>query len=253
MLQEIYPYIFTLFCTLLLHSLADFSFPLVPDLWFCDYDEPLHIFPEKNLYLFFDSTKKASFLAWLFLIFFSYFSYKGIYDIPILTPWRTNDPDPWCLICYAFLSLIFMHIIISDLTFSLIPDQYTLSIVIITVLYAARSSLLYHDFTFILRLFYGASAGFFPLFLLVFTSYITKKKAPVGFGDIKLFAALGALLGIESILSLYVYTFFISGSFIAFRLTYLKAYCTLFSRPFVPPEAMPMAPYIFASLILIGA
>lgn len=248
MLNQLYSALATIAGTLSIYTIASGTFKLIPDLWLCDYHQPLRLFPQKSLPHLYHSSRLALFLNFLFLLTFVFLSCGAWEHHKNSAFFFFETPQLWNIFSSILLLLIFSHIFICDFLFTIIPDQYITAMFIISVLDAGICCFRLNQADPMQSLLTGTMIGFLPLFALLAAGYTTKKKALVGFGDIKLMAALGAILGYGNILYLHIFAFLTSAVFALALQAYIKIKASLLSEPCSPPEALPMAPFILGSL-----
>jgi leader peptidase (prepilin peptidase)/N-methyltransferase len=96
----------------------------------------------------------------------------------------------WTLLGALFLTWILLPLIVIDLDHQLLPDKLTLPLLWLGLLFN-----LAHGFTDLRSAVIGAMAGYLSLWSVYHLFRILTGKEGMGFGDFKLFAALGAWLG----------------------------------------------------------
>jgi len=139
---------------------------------------------------------------------------------------------------YSITVIIVMNLLliatISDIKYGIIPDQINIFIAISAVGFFA-----FHDSW--TNQLYGAIAGLVILLLLYGVGKLIYKNDAIGGGDIKMFASLGLVLGINGIIMVFILSTFLSAIHFAYLLA--RKIITL-------KDSRPMMPYIFASYII---
>lgn len=200
-------------------------FNRIPAKWLCDYGEK----PAAELFetrLFFNPGGIAASLLMALAFILCYYEFglqSGLFYL-------------CCLI-----ALTLMLITLADYRYSIIPDQFTL------VLALLCSAAAVYDLTAAQRLFHdtwwsplaGAAMGGGAILVMNLLGLLLYKKAGVGFGDVKLFAAVGILAGWPNI-------------FFVFLITILLAFfhfiALLITRKTTKDVYLPMGPYICVAL-----
>jgi leader peptidase (prepilin peptidase) / N-methyltransferase len=103
--------------------------------------------------------------------------------------WQTAT---WCLFCSALVSLAFI-----DWDTTLLPDDITLPLVWLGLIVAALR--LNTEVTLVNAL-WGAVAGYLSLWSVYWLFKLVTGKEGMGYGDFKLFAALGAWFGWQALI-----------------------------------------------------
>lgn len=120
--------------------------------------------------------------------------------------YRLANLGGWQALALIFLFSSFVVITVSDLKYRIIPDSMLVVLVIAAILQAFFSP---SDVSFANRILAAAGAGGFFLFLW----WVTRGRG-MGFGDVKLSAILGMLLGFPQIV-VACYTAFLTGAVVA--------------------------------------
>lgn len=139
---------------------------------------------------------------------------------------------PCEVLLYEFLLLISA----SDAKYTIIPDEFTIAVAVISLIFAVVD--FFTDKIFIASWYdplLGAAAGGVILLVLDFISRLVFKKPGFGFGDVKLMAALGLMFGIKYILILLVMSSFVAAFHFLFLIFAGKAKRGIY---------LPMGPYI---------
>lgn len=193
---------------------AVYLFNHMPAEWFCDYGEK----PSDELKD--PYTQRVKSYPWKY-VFSMFFVAVGLYLV------RTDA-------LYALASLaslwLLLEMSISDIKYRIVPDQ-----LILLLLVSSVGFLQYHGWKDML---YGAGVG---IVIMGFTAVLGKalyRRDTVGGGDIKLFAALGLLLGVKGVIAVFMLSALISGA----HLVYLLAAGRIKRK-----DTIPMVPYISAA------
>ncbi|MBK5254080.1 MAG: prepilin peptidase [Peptostreptococcaceae bacterium] len=123
---------------------------------------------------------------------------------------------------------------ISDIKYSIIPDQITMLIAVSGIGFV----ILHEKWTDQL---YGALIGFLLLMAVFGIGRLIYHKDAVGGGDIKMFASLGLVLGVGGILMVFIISTFLSAVHFAYLIIAKRA---------KPGETRPMMPYIFMAFTI---
>lgn len=105
----------------------------------------------------------------------------------------------------VFLYIFLLLIAASDAKYTIIPDQFTIAVGVISLIFAVFDFLT--DKNFITSWYaplLGGACGFAVMVVLDLFSTLVFKKTGFGFGDVKLMAALGIMFGFKYILVLLV-------------------------------------------------
>lgn len=201
-------------------------FNAMPAKWLCDYDEV----PKKELLgeraapkkygLVLGTVLSASFI----LLYFQYSAASFSFYLA-------------CLACLPIVLAAF-----SDIKYQIIPDQCVLALAAVA---AANyiCDLCIGGKTFygsVASPFLGALCGGGLWILLGLLGRLLYRKESVGFGDVKLFAAVGFLCGFEAVFLVFLITILAAGIHFA---------VLLFMKKFSGDKYMPMGPYICAACI----
>ncbi len=169
---------------------AVYAFNKFPEIWFCDYGEK----PDQNLVS--EETKRMRSYPWkpaLAMIFTVICIKLGMED------WQFAIP--------AIIAIwVIVQIIIADRLYMIIPDQF----IILLAVTGFGFIPFYDDF---LQPVWGTLLGLAPMILIYVIGKLLFKKEVMGFGDVKLMAALGFLLGPFGILFTFIAGFISSGAF----------------------------------------
>ncbi len=143
--------------------------------------------------------------------------------------------------CVVLLYIFLLLISASDAKYTIIPDQFTIAVAVISLIFAVIDFLT--DKNFITSWYaplIGAAVGGGVLLVLDFLSTLVFKKAGFGFGDVKLMAALGLMFGLKYIIVLLVLSAFVA----AFHFLYL-----IFAGKAKKGIYLPMGPYICIGVV----
>ncbi len=195
-----------------------YIFNLLPPSWLTEYgEEPSDEVYSRERIKF---TRFAPFIA----IFFSLASARlAIYDISYIMP---------TLIAIWLLLLIG----IADYKYMIIIDQAVVLLLVTSIGYLGG----YLSFK---NMLIGAFIGFGFLFLITFLGKLFMKREVLGFGDVKLCLAIGALTGVRGILVILMSGFMIAGIF---------AVVVLIKDRNREESFIPLAPFLsFATIIYL--
>ncbi len=152
--------------------------------------------------------------------------------------------DAWTSVCKMILMLGMLNVIsITDIKLYKIPN------VCVLVLLGGRClsmiiELINNDGTFLMGVINSFIAGIVSLLFLLLMSKIT--GGGIGYGDVKLFGALGFLCGVRAVLYTLILSFFLCAIVSAFLLLFKKKSLK---------DGLPMGPFIwlgFAVTIIFG-
>ena len=190
-----------------------YAFNRIPAKWLCDYG----IEPEPGMWG--ERIKKKPWEAWLMLVFsgvsvFLMSTYGLLYYIPaIISIW------------------LLLQIGIADKKYMIIPDQHVVAL--------AAAALGFIPFqTGVFELIFGSLIGGGSFFLIGLIGRFVMKKDTLGFGDVKLLAAIGLLAGTKGILVVLLLTVFSSALIFGIG---------LLAGRFRKEQEQPLGPFIAAS------
>lgn len=194
-----------------------YAFNKMPAMWLCDYGEE----PGDELY---GERIKEKPSVFFFCLFF------------IAVVWRliTLYLAPFTLLEYlqvillTFAVWLMTQIGIADRKYSIIPDQHVLALAI-TGLFLEHSIL-------------GAALGAGVLFFVGLIGKLLLKQETMGYGDIKLLAAIGFMLGTGYVALVLVGTMLLSGVVFAIGLYFKKL---------KKEDMVPLGPYIVICTIVL--
>lgn len=196
---------------------AVYIFNKIPPKWLCDYGQE----PGPELKDPYTQRVKGYPWKWIFSAFFTVGSirlvfYHWIFALAAL------------VLCWALL-----EIALADKKYGVIPDQF----VILTVI-SSFGFIPYHE-NFLQPLWGALIGGGVMLFSALLGKLIFKKES-LGFGDVKLFAAIGMSLGFRGTIAVLVMSAVISGLVFAVLLV---------ARKIKRQDMLPLGPYICGAAI----
>ncbi len=198
----------------------------IPAEWLCDYDEkPTEELLSGNRY----AVKPVGFIMGAVLAVFMAATvfFTGVSaELPII------------LLLYIFLMLISA----SDAKYTIIPDQFTIAVAIISLIFAVVDLFTAQNF---IKSWYspilGGLCGGALLIVLDMLSTLIFKKAGFGFGDVKLLAALGIMFGVKYTVIMLVLSFLVAAIHFLVIILAGKAKRGIY---------LPMGPYICLATVL---
>ena len=141
-----------------------------------------------------------------------------------------------------FLYIFLILIAAADAKYTIIPDQFTIAVGIISLIFAVIDFMTVKNFiTSWYDPLLGGVCGFAVLMILDLFSTLVFKKTGFGFGDVKLMGALGIMFGYKYILVLLV----VSSLVAAFHFLIL-----IFAGKAKKGIYLPMGPYICIAVAL---
>ncbi len=146
-----------------------------------------------------------------------------------------------------FIPIVFLYVFLllisaSDAKYTIIPDQFTVAVGVISLIFAVIDFMTARNFiTSWYEPILGAVCGFAVLMILDLFSMLVFKKAGFGFGDVKLMAALGIMFGFKYILVLLVISSLVAAVHFLFLIFAGKAKKGIY---------FPMGPYICIAVAL---
>lgn len=207
----------------LLGNSAVYVFNNMPARWLCDYEE------EPSDEKFIPGRQRMNSHPWK-LTFSAMFAAMAIFlcyrDILYAV---TAIAQLWLLLIIA----------VSDRKYSIIPDQF--------VIFLALSSIGFsYHFGDIKGMILGALMGGGAMLLVALTGRLVTKQEALGFGDVKLMAAIGLTAGIYGSAFVLVVSSFLSGAVFTYKIV---------RKQIKRGEMQPLGPYIaFATaLFLMGS
>ena len=198
----------------------------IPAKWLCDYDEE----PSEELI----SGKRFK-KSWGLIM-------GAVFAVFIGCTIFTNGINiklPVIFIMYFFLMLISA----SDAKYTIIPDEFTLAVLVLSIAAAVIDLLTTKSFV---KAWYepliGGACGGIVLLALDMLSMLLFKRPGFGFGDVKLLAAMGIMLGWKATLILLV-----TASFVAL----IHILTMIFTGKAKKGIYVPMGPYLCCSAGLV--
>ena len=212
--------IVTVLAGTILGNSAVYMFNHMPGKWFLDYDEEL---PEENDEDTYQPQRVRS-TPWKYL-FSMFFIAIGLYMVQ----------SDWIYTVTALaVSWILIELSIADIKYRIVPDQ-----LVILLAVSAVGFIQYH--TGWQDMLAGAALGLGIMAVTALLGRALYKREAVGGGDIRLFAALGLVLGTKGILFVYMISALLSGAHMVFLLAV---------RKIKKNDTIPMVPYIAAAAII---
>tara|TARA_B100000508_G_scaffold138723_1_gene135359 strand:- start:3743 stop:4591 length:849 start_codon:yes stop_codon:yes gene_type:complete len=159
------------------------------------------------------------------------------------------------LLLWAMLSILVV-ITVYDLNHFIIPDELTISLLVLAGVFVGYRYLLIPDVTHLAYGIIASLAGSLFFFILWFIS----KGAWIGFGDVKLAVPLGLVLGYGAVFSFVVVSFWIGAATSLMLIGYQKAKLRLqrgkgdlhlSQEALTMKSAVPFAPFLVASFVTI--
>lgn len=202
---------------------AVFVFNKIPPKWLCDYGQ------EPGEELLQTDRQRIKSIPWkaAFSMIFSLATIKMS-----MMDWQ-----------YALAGLValwlLLEIAIADWKYKIIPDQFTILLSI-----TAFGFVPFHHSIF--SPFWGALTGGGCMMFIALLGKLIFKRDALGFGDVKLFAAIGLITGPYGAILIFAGSSFLSGTACAYL---------LLRRKRKPMDTLPLAPYIAlacAMYILLG-
>lgn len=192
----------------------------IPAKWLCDYDEtPSEELLSGNRY----RVKPTGIIMGLVTA-------AAMFSTTLIT--GVTAVLPCIVLIYVFLLLISA----SDAKYTIIPDQFTIAVAVLSLIFAVIDYFTGKNFiTSWYSPLLGGVVGGAVLMILDLFSTLVFKKAGFGFGDVKLMAALGLMLGLKYIIVLLVMSSFVA----AFHFLFL-----IFAGKAKKGIYLPMGPYI---------
>ncbi|MBQ3692459.1 MAG: prepilin peptidase [Clostridia bacterium] len=192
----------------------------IPAKWLCDYNEtPSEELLGGNRY----KVKPTGIIMGAVLA-------AAMFSTAIVTGLKATLP------CVMLLYAVMLLIAASDAKYTIIPDQFTIAVAVISLIFAAVDFFTGKNFiTSWYSPLLGAAVGGGVLLGLDLLSTLVFKKEGFGFGDVKLMAALGLMLGLKYIIILLLLSAFAA----AIHFLYL-----IFAGKAKKGIYLPMGPYI---------
>ena len=198
-----------------------YAFNRIPAKWLCDYDQK----PEPGMWG--ERIRKKPWTI-VFVLLFTAASLK-LLDQEFL---------------YALPGLITLWLLlqtgIADMKYKIIPDQFVIALAV-----TALGFIAFHSSYRVMM--FGALIGGGSILLMGIIGQLIFRKEAVGFGDVKLFAAIGLMSGVKGVVIILLFTIFSSA---------LVFSAGLITGKIKIGEEQPLGPFICASAalyILFGA
>lgn len=200
-----------------------YVFNHMPYSWLCEYGEEK---PEESDCQRLCGIPWKAALSCFFMVTGIYMVTLGGHDIVFAIP---------TLVCVWLL----MIIAISDGKYMIIPDQFVLFLLLMAIAFL--------PFGFSLRsLLLGAAAGAGLMLVVAIAGYFVSGREALGFGDVKLMLAVGAVTGFETCIGIMVVASILSG---------LAFFIGLLRKKYTAKSLAPLGPYLagvtIAALVLL--
>jgi prepilin signal peptidase PulO-like enzyme (type II secretory pathway) len=194
-----------------------YIFNKIPAVWLCDYDEE----PSDELKDKYTQRVKGYPWRWVLSGFFAVIGVRlFVFD--------------WFFAPAALVAcLVLVEIAIADHKYGIIPDQF----VILLGIASMGLTLWHHNW---IQPLVGLAIGGGAMLSLALIGHLIFRKEVLGFGDVKLFAVLGLLLGIHG--TIFVLAASVFSSSIGFGVALIR-------RKVKKEEMKPMGPYICGTAI----
>lgn len=188
-----------------------YTFNRIPAKWLCDYDQ------EPSREMWDERIRKKPWQVVFTLVFIAaalkLMGQGFLYALPgLLSLW------------------ILLQIGIADKKYMIIPDQFVIALAVVSFGFIP-----FHE-SFISQLLGAFIGGGFILSIGIIGKLIFRKEA-MGFGDVKLFAAIGLLCGTKGVILIFLITIFSSAIFFGFG---------MLTRKIKSGEEQPLGPFIAA-------
>lgn len=191
---------------------AVYSFNRIPAKWLCDYHEK----PEPGMW---GERIKPKPWTIVFILVFSASALK-------LTEQGFLFAIPGVVALWLLL-----EIGMADRKYSIIPDQFVIALAVV-----AFGFIPFHS-SYQSQLL-GALVGGGSILLIGIVGMMLFKKETMGFGDVKLFLAIGLLFGVKGVVIIFIFTIFSSAFVFGIG---------LMTRKLKADEQQPLGPFIAAS------
>jgi Flp pilus assembly protein protease CpaA len=203
-------------CGILLGNGAVWIFNRIPGKWLCDYGQT----PDEEL--LHPTRQRVCSTPWKYV-------FSGLFIVIGIKLFLENPAYGVAALAVCWLLL---EMAIADIKYRIVPDQFVMLLVITGIGFIP-----FHRGGPLNGL-WGALAGFGVMTVVAVLGGLLYQKNTLGGGDIKLFAALGLVAGVDGILWIFVLTSLLSGAHMAWL---------LFRRRVKLSEHRAMAPYIGVS------
>ncbi|MDD4629185.1 MAG: A24 family peptidase [Eubacteriales bacterium] len=206
---------FSIAAGLLAGSSIIYTYNRIPAKWLCDYNQE----PDRGMWG--ERIKRKPWFA-VFVLIFTAASLK-LLDQGIL---------------YTIAGIIALWLLLqigmADMKYRIIPDQYVIALAV-----TALGFIPFHSSR--LSSLYGLIAGGGCILFMGLIGWLIFKKESIGFGDIKLFAAIGLLSGLKGVIVILIISIFSSAIVFAAGLAL---------RKIKYGEEQPLGPFISAAAAL---
>ena len=211
--------VFLLILGIFLGNGAVYFFNKMPGKWLVDYGQ------EPDEELLHPTCQRVKSTPWKY-VFTGFFIVVGI---------AMATDDPYYAFAAVFALWLLLEMSIADIKYMIVPDR------LILLLLVCGIGLIPRNEAGVAGCLLGAAAGFAVIGLTAFIGWLIYKESAVGGADIKLFAALGLLTGLEGIAFIFVVSTFASAGHFTWLLLRKKVKRT---------DQRPMVPYISAAAAL---
>ena len=200
-------------------------FNRIPARWLCDYgEEPSPKLLEKRISAKPDGILLGTVFSLVFLLFAIQYGVTPVFY----------------LFCTAAVPLVLASV--SDVKYQILPDECLPAVILPALaVYALCLSGRSGFYSCAASPFLGALAGGGAWLLVGLLGHALYRQESVGFGDVKLFAAVGFLCGFPEAIYVFIFSILLAG--VHFLILMLL-------RRIVPEQYMPMGPYICAACLL---
>lgn len=198
---------------------AVYFFNKMPGKWLVDYGQE----PDEELLR--PTHQRVKSTPWKY-VFAGFFIVVGI---------EMGTEEPYYAFAAVFAIWLLLEMSIADIKYMIVPDQ------LILLLLVCGIGLIPRNEAGVTGCLLGAAAGFAVTGLTAFIGRLIYRKNAIGGADIKLFAALGLLTGLEGIIFIFVVSTFASAGHFIWLLLRKRAKRT---------DQRPMVPYISAAAVL---
>lgn len=173
--------------------------------------------------------------------------------LSFLAIWNFFIGNIFLILVYAVLVSVFILIVVYDVRHTIIPDELTLSIGGIALVLLVYGYIQTPSVTFIVT-HIGAGLG---ASLFFWGLWFVSKGRWIGFGDAKLAFPLGVIVGLESVFSMVVLSFWI-GAGVSLTLLALertlkrgKIHLHFLSTPLTIKSEVPFAPFLILGFLSV--
>jgi prepilin signal peptidase PulO-like enzyme (type II secretory pathway) len=201
-------------------GLSVFLFNRIPAEWLCDYDEQ----PGEDL-LGVRVSYRTHGAVMALILAAAFLGIRAQYE-----------SNPLFITAGCLLSVILLLISISDVLYFIIPDQFVLALLFTALIFSgydllSRQNLLHGSWVSPVL---GAAGGAGLLLVMGLAGRFFFKKEAMGFGDVKLFAAVGIAAGFPGILFVFLLAIFSALFYIIFLIVFKRKDPKNLSFPFGP-------------------